>query len=77
MSDRNELQSALMRAKFGILPWLDALPKDARLDAEMALNRLIEVANREIEQAYMDGANNRSASVRAQKAMAVSNGASK
>lgn len=75
MGDKNDLHSALMRAKFGVSPWFDVLPKDAKVEAEMALDRLIEVANREIEQAYFDGANNRSASVRAQKHMApLSNG---
>jgi hypothetical protein len=74
MGDRKDLQSPLMRAKFGILPWLDALPKDARLDAEMALDNLVSVAFREIEQAYIDGVNNRSAQARAQKLPALTNG---
>lgn len=65
MSDK-ELLSPLGRAKFGILPWLDLLDKDNRLEACMALDRLCQVAEREIDQAYRDGASNRSEAVRAQ-----------
>lgn len=62
-----ELLSPLGRAKFGVLPWLEQLDKDTRTDACMALDRLCQVAEREIEQAYLDGASNRSEAVRAQR----------
>jgi hypothetical protein len=60
-----DLLSPLGRAKFGVLPWIDLLDKDARVEACMALDRLCQVAEREIDQAYRDGASNRSESVRA------------
>ncbi len=37
--------------------WLDLLPKDVQIDVDMALSKLWEVMNREIEQAYFDGHN--------------------
>lgn len=67
MNDK-ELLSPLGRAKFGVLPWLDLIDKEARVDACIALDRLCQVAEREIDQAYRDGASNRSEAVRANKA---------
>jgi hypothetical protein len=66
MADK-ELLSPLGRAKYGVLPWIDLLDKDARLEACMALDRLCQVAEREIDQAYRDGASNRSEAVRASR----------
>lgn len=65
----NELNSPLRRARLGLIPWLDLLDKDSKLDACMALDKLCQVAEREIEQAYIDGAANRSSSTRAQRQM--------
>lgn len=59
MGDKNELHSALRRARIGVVSWFDALPEDARMDACSALDHLIRVAEREIEQAYFDGNNHR------------------
>lgn len=67
MDTRKELQSPTRRAKFGMMPWLEMLPKEAQLDAFMALDRLIAVAEKEIEQAYLDGHNNRSETVRSRE----------
>jgi len=64
MGDRKELQSPLRRAKIGVSNWLGALPEGAKLDAEIALDKLIEVAEREIEQAYFDGNNHRAGAER-------------
>lgn len=47
--------SPIQRAKIGVEIWLDLLPKDAKLDARMALEKLCEAADREIRQAYTDG----------------------
>ena len=66
MTDK-ELLSPLGRARLGVLPWIDLLDKDARLDACLTLDRLCQVAEREIEQAYLDGASNRSEAVRASR----------
>lgn len=63
MGDRKQLQSPVGRAKIGVAIWFDALPEGIRLDAEAALDRLCEVVEREVEQAYFDGNNHRRASV--------------
>lgn len=48
-------KSPLRRAKLSVSIWLDVLPKDARLDAQMALDKLIDLAEKEIEQAFFAG----------------------
>lgn len=50
-----EIKSPLRRAKLSVSIWLDILPKEAQLDAKMALDRLIDAAEREIEQAFFAG----------------------
>jgi hypothetical protein len=67
MGDRSELHSPVRRAKMEVSLWLEMLPKDAKLEAEMALDKLCQVAGREIEQAYFDGHNQRSAAARLRK----------
>jgi hypothetical protein len=47
--------SPLKRARIGVEIWLDLLPEDTKIDAKMALERLCEVAEKEIQQSYMDG----------------------
>lgn len=59
MGDRSDLHSPLRRAQIGVRSWLDLLPKEVQSSAEMALDRLREVAEKEIEQAYFDGNNHR------------------
>lgn len=59
MGDRTRLHSPLKRARMGVEQWLEALPKDVQFDATSALDRLCEAAEREIEQAYFDGHNQR------------------
>lgn len=63
----NELTSPLRRAKIGVEIWLAYLPKYMIADAEMALAGLVGVAEREIDQAYRDGASNQSAGTRSRK----------
>jgi hypothetical protein len=58
MGDRKDLQSPVRRAKLSVMTWLDLLPKDAQMDATMALDKLCDVAEAQIEQAYFDGSNN-------------------
>lgn len=58
MSDRKDLHSPIMRARIAVFRWIDALPKEAQPDAVMAVDKLVDVAGREIEQAYSDGYNN-------------------
>lgn len=53
MSDT--VKSPLRRAKLSVSIWLDLLPKDARLDAKTALDKLIDLAEKEIEQAFFEG----------------------
>lgn len=65
MGDRKDLHSPVRRAKLGVMTWIDVLPKDAQTDAMMALDKLCEVAEREIEQAYFDGSNQRRDSAQA------------
>lgn len=59
MGDRNQLHSPMRRAKLAVLTWLDLLPKEIRDDAIMALDKLCDVAEKDIEQAYFDGSNQR------------------
>jgi hypothetical protein len=59
MGDRKDLHSSLRRAKLGVLTWIDLLPKDAKMDAAMALDKLCSIAELEIEQSYFDGSNQR------------------
>lgn len=59
MGDRKDLHSPLRRARLSVWTWIDLLPPDAQPDAHMALDKLCEVAEREIEQAYFDGHNQR------------------
>lgn len=70
MADRNKLMSPLTRAKIGMDQWIEMLPKDVQCHAESSLERLCEVAFREIEQAYYDGHNQRANSERIRKAQA-------
>lgn len=65
MGDPKDLQSPLRRAKFGVMTWIDLLPDDPKMEAMMALEKLCDVAERQIEQAYFDGNNNHQAVVRA------------
>lgn len=51
----DQVKSPLRRAKLSVVIWLDILPKDAQLDAKMALDKLVDLAEREIEQAYFEG----------------------
>jgi hypothetical protein len=69
MGDRTELQSPVRRAKMEVSLWFEMLPKDAKVEAEMALDKLYQVACREVEQAYLDGHNQRSAAARLRKLM--------
>lgn len=55
MGDRTKLLSPLKRARMGLEQWIDLLPEDAQPAAGMAIDRLCEMAEREIEQAYYDG----------------------
>lgn len=68
MSNSNTYTSPVRRACHCMEPWLDLLPGDAKSEAQMALQGIQEVAEREIQQAYHDGAATRSNSVRAAKA---------
>ena len=67
MGDRNNLQSPIKRARMAVDVWMELLPKEAKLDAEMALDKFCQVAEREIEQAYFDGHNQRHASATMRK----------
>lgn len=49
------VKSPLRRAKLSVSIWLDILPKDARLDAAVALDKFLDLAEREIEQAFFAG----------------------
>jgi hypothetical protein len=51
----DQTRTSLRRAHLGVTIWLDLLPKDAQLDAKMALDKLVVLAEREIEQAYHEG----------------------
>lgn len=78
MAAASDVISPLSRARFSVMVWIDSLPGDAKSEAAMAMDTLMQVAEREIENAYRDGMNHRSAAVRAQKfkqeALALSNG---
>jgi hypothetical protein len=78
MAAASDITSPLSRARFAVMLWIDTLSKDAQCEAAIAMDSFMQLAEREIEQAYRDGMNHRSASVRAQKmkqeAMAASNG---
>ncbi|MGY3527299.1 hypothetical protein [Bradyrhizobium sp. USDA 4452] len=54
----NHVTSPLRRARIGVEIWLDLLPEEARLDAKIALDKLCQIAEREIDSAYSDGSNN-------------------
>lgn len=66
---QNDLVSPLRRARIGVEIWLARLPKDMTLDAQMALDGLMAVAEREIDQAYRDGAAHRSSELQARRAV--------
>ncbi len=51
----DQVKSPLRRARLSVIIWLDILPKDAQADAKMALDRLVDLAEKEIEQAYFAG----------------------
>ncbi len=51
----NLLNSPLRRARLSVALWLDILPKDAQIDAQMALDRLVDLAEKEVEQAFHAG----------------------
>lgn len=67
MGAASDVTSPLMRARYAVMIWVDLLPKDAQLEASMAMDCLIQLAEREIENAYRDGSASRSAAARAQK----------
>lgn len=64
MGERAQLQTPIGRARLGVVQWLDGLPKEYKDEAVMALDKLCQVAEQQIEQAYFDGYNNRSGSER-------------
>lgn len=78
MAAASDVTSPLSRARFSVMVWIDSLPDEAKSEAAMAMDTLMQVAEREIENAYRDGMNHRSAAVRAQKlrqeALPVTNG---
>lgn len=67
MGAASDVTSPLMRARYAVMIWVDLLPKDAQLEASVAMDGLIQLAEREIEGAYRDGSASRSAAARAQK----------
>jgi hypothetical protein len=67
---QSELVSPLRRARIGLEIWLARLPKTMTLDARMALDTLMSVAEREIDQAYRDGAGHRSSELEARRMFA-------
>lgn len=67
MGDRKDLHSPVRRARISVAVWIDVLPEDAQADAVMALDKLCDVAEREIEQAYFDGNNQHRDSVGARQ----------
>jgi hypothetical protein len=74
-----DVTSSLSRSRFRVMLWLDLLSEDAKSEAQMAMDALMQVATHEIEQAYRDGMNHRSSAVQSQKmkreALASTNGA--
>jgi len=64
MGDRSELCSPLNRARLGVVQWLESLPGEYKIDAMMALDKLCQIAEQQIEQAYFDGYNHRTGSER-------------
>jgi len=68
MADASDITSPLSRARFAVMVWIDTLSsKDAQMEASMAMDSFMQVAEREIQQAYRDGMNHRSSAVRAQQ----------
>lgn len=67
MGDRNDLNSPIKRARGSLIVWFDLLPEEARLDAVMALDSFCQTVEREVQQAYFDGHNQRSAAVAMRK----------
>ena len=70
MGDRTRLHSPIQRARMGVEPWLEMLPKDVQFEALSSLERLCEAAFREVEQAYFDGHNQRANAEKRLKAKA-------
>lgn len=54
MANQN-LTSPIQRARSVVEAWFELLPKDAKLDAQLALDKLCQTAEREVEIAYSDG----------------------
>ncbi len=70
MGSEREIVSPLHRAMIGVEVWLAHLPKDMTIDAKMALDNLVATAERQIDQAYRDGASNQLANTRALRMVA-------
>lgn len=47
--------TTLRRAHLNAVIWIELLPKEAQIDAKMALEKLVDTAEREIDRAFFEG----------------------